>query len=78
MKTTISGHLKLSTFSHFVRMISCYHGNFDVFNDKYFKLRWLNIVFKKMENSRFTCVFLVNYYLLINKKYTTYIKKLKR
>ena len=58
-------------------MISCYHGNFDVFNDKYFILRRLNTVFKKMENSRLTCVFLVNYYLLTNKKYITYIKKTK-
>jgi hypothetical protein len=36
-------------------------------------LRWLNTVFKIMENSRFR--FLDNYYLLINKKYLTYIKQ---
>ena len=35
----------------------------------------INTVFKKMENSRFRCVFLDNYYLLINKKYLTYIKQ---
>jgi hypothetical protein len=35
-------------------------------------LRWLITVFKKMENSRFRCVFLDNYYLLINKNYLTY------
>jgi hypothetical protein len=28
-----------------------------------------------MENSWFRCVFLDNYYLLINKKYLTYIKQ---
>jgi hypothetical protein len=28
-----------------------------------------------MENSRFRCVFLDNYYLLINKKYLAYIKQ---
>jgi tellurite resistance protein TehA-like permease len=39
------------------------------------QLRWLNTVFKKMENSRFRCVFLDNYYLLINKKCLTYITK---
>ena len=44
--------------------------------DKMF-LRWLNTVFQKMENSRFRCVFVDNYYLLINKKYLTYIKHLK-
>jgi hypothetical protein len=38
-------------------------------------LRWLNTVFKKMENSRFRYAFLNNYYLLINKKYLTYIKQ---
>ena len=32
-------------------------------------LRWLNTVFKKIENSRFISVFLENYYLLKNKKY---------
>jgi hypothetical protein len=32
-------------------------------------------VFKKMENSRFRCVFLDNYYLLLYKKYLTYIKQ---
>ena len=37
-------------------------------------LRWLNTVFKKIENLQFRCVFLDNYYLLINKKYITYIK----
>ena len=31
--------------------------------------------FKKMENSRFRCVFLDNYSLLINKKYLSYIKQ---
>jgi hypothetical protein len=34
-------------------------------------LRWLKTVFKKLENSRFRCVFLDKYYLLINKKYLT-------
>ena len=40
-----------------------------------YQLRWLNTVFKKMENLRFRCVFLDNYYLLINKKYLTNIKQ---
>ena len=47
----------------------------NLFNQLYVQLRWLNTVFKKMENSRFRCVFLDNYYLLINKKYFTYIKQ---
>ena len=38
-------------------------------------LRWLNTVFKKMENSRFRCVFLDNHYLLINKKYLAYVSR---
>ena len=39
-------------------------------------LRWFNTVFKKIEKiSRFRGVFLDNYYLLINKKYLTYIKQ---
>ena len=42
--------------------------------NKYFKVT-INTVFKKMENSRFRCVFLDNYYLLINKKYLTYVKQ---
>ena len=39
-------------------------------------IKWLNICsLKKMENSRFRCVLLDNYYLLINKKYLNYIKR---
>jgi hypothetical protein len=52
------------------------HKNEICFSNTILNLRWLNTVFKKMENSRFRCVFFDNYYLLINKKYLTYENKI--
>ena len=43
--------------------------------DVYSTLRWLNTVFRKMENSRFRSVFLGNYYLLKKEKCLTDIKQ---
>jgi hypothetical protein len=51
-----------------------------VIDSVYFKfhLRWLHTVLKKVENSRIRCVFLDNYFLLINKMHLTYIFLHKR
>ena len=43
-------------------------------NNFAFLLRWLNTVFKKMENSRFRCVFLDNYYF-VDKQKVPYLYK---
>ena len=43
--------------------------------DRNFILRWLSTVFHKIENSRFTLVFLDFYFLMSNKEYRTFIKQ---